>query len=183
MTQEELFQMIISLPPKFKFDEDTVHNFIMEHMLCDDNPYHQFESEKKVLEWLVFGDSFWPSEQNYGWNEEESKSIKRQATMTKLTLKPGTKIIIRKPSANIMKFNDIESAQAYLQSQTSNIHSNDDSDQINANTFGMFYRVLHSLKSRIAYMRLTIVIAASIEIFLHKVKKILPAFLLKMKQT
>lgn len=134
MTQQELLQMVISLPQPTKemqFNEDALYDFIVDHVF-DGSPY-RFEDIHSVITWLENGDSFWPSKQCNG-KVKENTAIKRQATKMKHTLKPGTKIKIRKPSANDIKFTDIESAQAYLNQASSN-HSNDDSDEVDVTTF------------------------------------------------
>lgn len=134
MTQQELLQMVVSLPQPTKemqFNKDMLFDFVIEHV-CDGKPY-RFEDIDSAITWLENGDSFWPTKQCNG-KVKGNTAIKRHATKMKHTLKPGTKIKIRKPSANDIKFTDIESAQAYL-NQASSYHSNDDSDEVDVTTF------------------------------------------------
>lgn len=127
MSQQEIFRMIVNLPSaiEMQFNIETIYDFVIDRVgepnLC------QFKDVGSILNWLKADETLY-------LNNKDENRANNQVTMPKV-LKPGTKITIRKPSPNDIKFNDIESAQAYLSQATLSQSSNDDSEEIDVTTF------------------------------------------------
>lgn len=119
---------------------DAILEFVADRV--GDDELYRFQDISTALNWLLSEEALFYRQDNS--IPIESKSISDSIIIsaeTKLhidttmceVLKPGTKITIRKPSANDIKFNDLESVQAYL-SQASSSQSNEDSDEVDVTT-------------------------------------------------
>lgn len=123
--------MILNLPAiatevQQSLNLDALLDFVIEHM--GEGKMYRFDDIASILSWLYAEEKLLNGQCHV--NASESRP---DATLPHL-LKPGTKITIRKPSASDIKFNDMESVQAYL-SQGSSYQSNDDSEEVDVTTF------------------------------------------------
>lgn len=139
-----MYNMIVNWPvfeseiqPSLNFD--TLLDFVDEHV--GEADLYRFENVASILSWLNADEMLWNA-------QCQVNAIENQQTMDSTiphVLKPGTKITIRKPSASDIKFNDMESVQAYL-SQGPSYQSNDefqfngnddqnDSEEVDVTTF------------------------------------------------
>lgn len=127
MSQQEIFRMIVNLPSviEMQFNIETLYDFVIDRV--GETNLYQFKDVGSILNWLKADETLW-------FNNPDENRATNQITMPKV-LKPGTKITIRKPSPNDIKFNDIESVQAYLSQAALSQSSNDDSEEIDVTTF------------------------------------------------
>lgn len=139
MSKEDILQILDDLPPisEFEpFDTDDIYDFALEHM-GDDGSF-QFHDIKNILQWLHAEDSHYdpdacthPAELKQLTEPDDIKFVDKWLTEV---LKPGTKITIKKPSPTDIKFNDIESVQAYLK-QVPAYPPNDETEDVDVTTY------------------------------------------------
>lgn len=116
------------------FDEEALLDFVIEHV--GDTELFRFEDLTSILNWLCADESQWNHIDDNDQLDSVDSSVYQPCHDTTIpsVLKPGTKITIRKPSANDIKFQDMESVQAFLNKGSSN-QSNDDSEEVDVTTF------------------------------------------------
>lgn len=129
MTTQKIFELIVNWPAESEVLDagnlDIVLDFVSEHV--GDRTLTRFQDIASILTWLN-GDYHSNSVMIGQYHIDASDEQPGNDTAKTQVLRPGTKITIRKPSANDIKFNDMESVQAYL-NQGSN-HSNEDSEEM-----------------------------------------------------
>lgn len=139
----EIFKMIVNWPViasevhlQQAFDLDTLLDFVIEHV--GDTEIFRFDDLASILNWLYTDESQWNQIDGNDQLDSVDSSVCQPCNDTTIAsvLKPGTKITIRKPSASDIKFQDLESVQAYLNkgSVSSYQSSNDDSEEVDVIT-------------------------------------------------
>lgn len=115
-------------------DLGALLDFVIEHV--GDTELFRFEDLTSILNWLCADESHWNQiDVNEQFDSIDSNLYQpcHDPTIANV-LKPGTKVTIRKPSVNDIKFQDLESVKAYLNKGSSN-QSNDDSEDVDVTTF------------------------------------------------
>lgn len=132
MSTEELYNMIVHLAPKSEmqlFSLDTLLEFVLDFV--GEKEINRFQDMTSILNWLNSEDTLW-NRQRYAiasGNKPTYETAKSQ------TFRPGDIITIPISTANNMKFNDMESVQAYLNHQSASNQSNDDCEEVDVTTF------------------------------------------------
>lgn len=134
MSTQEIFDLIVNWPAESEVQEpghlDAVLDFVCEHV--GDRELSRFQDIASILTWLNGDHSNSMIIGQYDITTSDGQQC--NDTAKSQVLRPGTKITIRKPSANDIKFNDMESVQAYLNQGPAN-QSNDDSEEVDVTTF------------------------------------------------
>lgn len=123
--------MIVNLPAfasemQPSLSLDTLLDFVAEYV--GETNLYRFQDIASILNWLGADETLWNGQCIISGSENGHGTD----TTIAHVLKPGTKITIRKPSSTDVKFNDMESVQAYLSSAS---QSNDDSEEVDVTTF------------------------------------------------
>lgn len=116
-----------------EFNLEPLLDFVIEHV--GDAELFRFGDLASILNWL-YADEWNRADANNQMDSVDASACQPcQDTTIANILKPGTKITIRKPSASDIKFQDMESVQAFLkQEKGSAYQSNDDSEEIDVTT-------------------------------------------------
>lgn len=132
MSKEEIIDLIVKWAPKSEIpllSLDSIFDFVIEYV--GDKEITRLQDITSILNWLNSDDGLLNRQRQTNTSDKNplEETVKTQ------TLRPGAKIIIPKPSANDLKFNDMESVQAYLNHQVSSVQSNEDNEDVDVTSF------------------------------------------------